>query len=301
MAPCRYGRSCSACIWWMRTPCHRVGVRLDGVDHRHRLTVGEGHDEVVAVGDVVEDVLRSAGPCGCHGRLVDRPHRCAPTAPDRRGPARRTLTCRGYAAEQRAKNSSKRWESIRMWRRPSSSVDLQRGAEEAVVADEEVRRAHDAAAPALGPVGEDPSASIRIGRSQARGRPAGGRARLASLMSSPRSKSASRTARLARSPTIRPAGVGVVHQIEGGEGRGREAARVEAAEEIRRDLAPQVLDLLGDMVRVERFAVHELERPGPNVEHEVVSVGCPTAMDEPPDPDVGVRAPDVCEHLDHSG
>ena len=36
-------------------------VRLDGVEHRDRLAVGEGHDEVVAVRDVVEDVLRSAG------------------------------------------------------------------------------------------------------------------------------------------------------------------------------------------------------------------------------------------------
>ena len=44
-------------------------VRLDGIEHGHWLTVREGHDEVVAVGDVVEDVLRSAGPSGGHGRL----------------------------------------------------------------------------------------------------------------------------------------------------------------------------------------------------------------------------------------
>ena len=48
------------------------------------------------------------------------------------------------------------------------------------------------------------------------------------------SKSASRTARLARSPTSEPARVRVVHQIEGGKRRGREPARVEAAEQIRR-------------------------------------------------------------------
>ena len=158
---------------------------------------------------------------------------------------------------------------------PVLSFDLQRGAEEAVVTHEEVRRAHDATASAFSPVGEDPSASIGT---RAGPRLRSTRRRLStegSLMSFPRSNSASRTARLARSPHHQPARVRVVHQVEGREGRVGELAGVKATEQIWCDLAPQVIDLLGDVVCVERLVVHELERPGPNAEHEVVASGSP--------------------------
>ena len=45
-APCRYGRSCSACIWWTRTPESRVSGSLDRIEQRDRLAVGERNDDV---------------------------------------------------------------------------------------------------------------------------------------------------------------------------------------------------------------------------------------------------------------
>ena len=68
-----------------------LGVGLDGVEHRHGLAVGERHDQVVAVVDVVEDVARTSdhGLPPAHDRGLGDPH-------SGRSPARR-CRCTGPA------------------------------------------------------------------------------------------------------------------------------------------------------------------------------------------------------------
>jgi hypothetical protein len=48
-----------------------LGLGFQGVDHRHRLAVGQGHDDVRPVADVVEHGIgRSGRRSGHHGHCV---------------------------------------------------------------------------------------------------------------------------------------------------------------------------------------------------------------------------------------
>ena len=182
---------------------------------------------------------------------------------------------------------------------PVLSVDLQCGAEEVGVADEEVRRAHDTTTSTFSPVGEDVAASIGTWRAEREVDPqavedsgvADVVAPLEERVSDGKAGSfANRRAPAAYASFTRSRAGSVVR----GNREGSKPLNSSGATWRRRSSTCSAT-----WSSVERLAVHELERPGPNVEHEIVSAGCPAAVDEPPDPDVGVRAPDVGEHLNH--
>ena len=73
----------------------------------------------------------------------------------------------------------------------------------------------------------------------------------------------------------------------------------EPFEQPRCDLSAQVVDLLGDDVRVERLLVDDLQRPSPHPQGHVTAVKLATSLDEAPQSDVCEGTSDISEHLDH--
>ncbi len=97
----------------------------------------------------------------------------------------------------------------------------------------------------------------------------------------------------------------VLHVGCGSQGKGwkrgrRERLLPEPGEQIRGDLGPDVVDLLGDEVGVERRVVHDLQRPAAHPHDDIVTPLLLTHLGETPEPDVRERTADICEHLDHS-
>lgn len=180
---------------------------------------------------------------------------------------------------------------------PVDLLDVERGAEEASAAHEEVWRAHHTALATLPPVHQDRFPDIQIRPDQASER--GDLVQHQSVADVSSVLEEGVTQSQADPLTLdRPDAVGVRRDRQRRWGRPWEPARIEPAEQIWRDLGAERVDLLGDARSLQRLPVDELERPRPDPEDEVIPALVAPAPDEVPETDVGERAADVREDLD---
>ena len=178
-------------------------------------------------------------------------------------------------------------------------VHVERGTEEAAVGGEEVRGADHPALDALGVISQHPGPIVG-GRRPRRVRLRRRGARRGRPRRRPARRAGRGAARLTRSPTDWLTAYAAAARSSAGSELAGNAARSKPAEQLRRDLGADVVDLLGDVIRVERDPVHDLEGPGADLEPDVTTTQLGPTLDEPTEPDVGERTGDVSEDLDRS-
>jgi hypothetical protein len=79
----------------------------------------------------------------------------------------------------------------------------------------------------------------------------------------------------------------------------RESRNVETDEELGRNMVAKLVDVIECRVGVHTSAVDPLQRPRPNPDRYILTASVPKLTSHQLEADVGERAPDVGEHLDH--